>query len=166
MTHFQDAVDAFMQECFGPTISADRRERGHRFLEESLELVQALGGTREEALQLVDYVFGRPVGEPRQEVGGVMVTLAALCNAWSAAATEGRMTILVDGEIDIETCAEVELARCWEIIERIREKYKTKPKFGPLPGTVLCPTAIGPWFGARADTAVCSRCGRLVTEHT
>ena len=39
----------------------------HRFLEEALELVQACGATASEAHQLVDYVYGRPVGEPAQE---------------------------------------------------------------------------------------------------
>ncbi len=42
------------------------------------ELVQAVGTSREDALRLVEYVYTRPVGELRQEIGGVMVTLAAL----------------------------------------------------------------------------------------
>lgn len=116
---YQQRVDDWMQACFGPAISADRTERNHRFLEESLELTQALGCTREEAHQLVDYVFGRPVGEPAQEVGGVMVTLAALCNA-------ARIDVLVAGDN--------ELTRCWQKIEKIRAKQAAKPKFGPLPG--------------------------------
>lgn len=129
MTHFQDGVDAFMHECFGPVATADRPQRAHRFLEEALELFQAVGCSRDEAYQLVDYVFSRPVGEKTQEVGGVMVTLAALCNAWGFERVAGRPV-----EIDIETCAEKELARCWTVIEKIREKHKAKPKFGPLPG--------------------------------
>ena len=78
---FQQRVQPWMAACFGPEISADRIERNHRFLEEALELVQANGCTQSEALQLVGYVFGRPVGELQQEAGGVMVTLAALCLA-------------------------------------------------------------------------------------
>ncbi|MDC6128597.1 hypothetical protein PPH41_11610 [Burkholderia gladioli] len=78
---FQARVQPWMLECFGPTIAADTIERNHRFLEEALELVQSLGCTASEAHQLVDYTFGRPIGEPAQEVGGVMVTLAALCLA-------------------------------------------------------------------------------------
>lgn len=148
MTHFQDAVDAFMQACFGAAISADRPERSHRFVEESLELGQALGCTREAAHQLVDYVFSRPVGEPRQEVGGVMVTLAALCNANSVDEGGGRIAL----DLDIETCGEEELARCWTIIDRIREKRLTKPKLGPLPGGLLhcdgCAPERACWGGA------------------
>jgi hypothetical protein len=79
--HFQYRVEPWMMATFGPTIAADTKERNFRFLEESLELVQSLDCTREEAHSLVDYVFNRKVGHPPQEVGGVMTTLAALCLA-------------------------------------------------------------------------------------
>jgi hypothetical protein len=119
MRRYQEQVDQWMQECFGPEVAGDVPERNHRFLEEALELVQANGCTSEAAHQLVDYVFGRPVGVRTQEIGGVMVTLAALCNT---------------GRIDMELCGRVELLRCWEVIETIRAKQKAKPAFGPLPG--------------------------------
>jgi len=78
---FEARVQLWMLACFGAEIAADAQERNHRFLEEALELVQACGATQSEAHQLVDYVYGRPVGDKHQEVGGVMVTLAALCLA-------------------------------------------------------------------------------------
>jgi hypothetical protein len=108
-----------MQECFGPEISANKVERNHRFLEEALELVQSLDCSKDEALQLVEYVYGRSAGEPQQEVGGVNVTLAAL---WLA------------NDLDMHQCGETELARIWTKVEQIREKQKAKPKTGPLPG--------------------------------
>lgn len=120
---FQDFVDDWMQACFGPEIAEDKQERNHRFLEESLELVQACGTTAAEAHQLVDYVFGRPVGDVRQEVGGVMVTLATLCN--------------VQDVLIIDHAAGVELARCWKNIEKIRQKQASKPKHSPLPAEPL-----------------------------
>lgn len=116
---FQKRVDAWIQACFGPEIGADKTERNHRFIEEALELVQAGGCTVSEAHQLVDYVFNRPVGELNQEVGGVMNTLASLCN--------------VHG-IDLDAAAETELARVWTKVEKIRAKSVTKPKHSPLPG--------------------------------
>lgn len=80
---FQARVIDFMLGCFGRKVAADTIERNHRFLEEALELVQALGCSASEAHQLVDYVFGRPIGDSHQETGGVLVTLAALCSSAS-----------------------------------------------------------------------------------
>ncbi len=116
---FQARVAPWMLECFGEMIAGDKEERSHRFLEEALELVQACGTTADEAHQLVDYVFGRDVGEKPQEVGGVQVTLAALCLAQ---------------RLDMHECGEAELARVWTKVEKIRAKQAAKPKFGPLPG--------------------------------
>lgn len=116
--NFQVRVDAWIQHCFGAAIGADKVERNHRFIEEALELVQAGGCTRSEAHQLVDYVYGRPVGELGQEVGGVMNTLAALCTAQG---------------VDLSAEAEKELARVWTKSDAIRAKQATKPKHSPLP---------------------------------
>ena len=86
-----------------------------------MELVQACGCTQFEAYQLVNYVFSRPVGDTPQEVGGVMLTLAALCH------TQG---------IDMIECGETELARVWTKVEQIRAKQAAKPKHSPLPLSV------------------------------
>jgi hypothetical protein len=120
-TPFQRRVQAWVLHCFGPVVAGDKVERNHRFLEESLELVQSLGCTAAEAHELVDYVFNRPVGEPVQEAGGVMVTLA---------------TLLEVNRISMTAAGEQELARISapEIVEKIRAKQATKPKHGPLPG--------------------------------
>ena len=115
---FQNRVAPWMQACFGPEISSDVSERNHRFLEEALELVQAKGCSASEAHQLVDYVYSRDVGEPHQEVGGVMVTLAALCLA---------------ADLDMQQAGEDELARIWTKVEKIRAKQAAKPKNSPLP---------------------------------
>lgn len=121
---FQERVQPWMMECFGPMIAGDREERNHRFLEEALELVQACGCSASEAHQLVDYVYGRPIGEKPQEVGGVMVTLAALCLAH---------------DIDLHQAAEIELARIWTKVEAIRAKQAAKPKHSPLPEAEVVP---------------------------
>ncbi|WP_197672302.1 hypothetical protein [Cupriavidus nantongensis] len=115
---FQTRVQPWMMECFGAQIAADQQERNHRFLEEALELVQACGATASEAHQLVDYIYGRPVGDKHQEAGGVMVTLAALC--------------LAQG-LDMDAAGEAELARIWTKVEQIRAKQAAKPKHSPLP---------------------------------
>lgn len=117
MGTFQQRVQPWMQACFGSEIASDRIERNHRFLEEALELVQSLGCTESEAQQLVSYVYRRPVGDPPQEAGGVMVTLAALCLA---------------AGLDMHAAGEGELARVWQKIDKIRAKQAAKPKHSPL----------------------------------
>jgi NTP pyrophosphatase (non-canonical NTP hydrolase) len=123
---FQKRVHAWMMECFSMEICRDRQERNHRFIEEALELVQACGCTASEAHQLVDYVYGRDQGDINQEVGGVMVTLAALCLA---------------NDIDMHSGGETELARVWTKIDQIRAKQAGKPKHSPLPQSVAAPPA-------------------------
>jgi len=118
MKAFQLGVLNWCLHTFGPDVTRDKTERNHRFFEESIELVQSLGCSRSEAYQLVDYVFDRPGGDPPQEVGGVMVTLAALCNA---------------SDMDLEDCSSVELARVWIKVDQIRAKSASKPKHSPLP---------------------------------
>lgn len=117
---YQHRVNGWMMECFSMEVCRDKMERNHRFLEEALELVQSNGCTASEAHQLVDYTFSRPVGEIKQECGGVMVTLAALCLA---------------SDIDMAECGEVELSRILkpEVMEKIRAKQSVKPKHSPLP---------------------------------
>jgi NTP pyrophosphatase (non-canonical NTP hydrolase) len=114
MVSYQDRCDKWLVECFGEVVARDKVERNHRFVEESLELVQACDITKEEVLKIVDYVFDRPKGEIGQEVGGVMNTLAALCVAHG---------------VDLERAADRELERCWEKIDKIRAKRLAKPDF-------------------------------------
>jgi hypothetical protein len=118
MKKFQAGVGSWMQFCFGSIISSNAQERNHRFLEEALELVQSCGCTQDEAYQLVNYVFTRPVGDKEQETGGVLVTLAALCNAHN---------------LDMHACGDSELSRIWSKVEEIRTKQAAKPKHSPLP---------------------------------
>lgn len=115
---FQQRVAPWLIQCFGEVVANDGKERNDRFLEEALELVQSLGYSAHEAHQLVDYVFGRAVGDPPQEIGGVMVTLAALCRAHG---------------LDMAYCGDVELERVWGMVEKIRAKQAAKPVNSPLP---------------------------------
>lgn len=126
---FQRQVRAWAVACFGEEIANDKIERNHRFLEEALELVQALGCTASEAHQLVDYTYGRPVGDAPQEVGGVMTTLAALCAAHG---------------FNMDTQANAELLRIWTLIHKIRAKQAAKPKHSPLPAAPTSDVARQP----------------------
>lgn len=115
---YQKRVEEWLKACFPLSVRSDRGERTHRFLEEALELAQANGCTHGDALALVNYVFGRPSGQPAQEVGGVMVTLASLCSA---------------SGIDMNEAGDRELERNWTRIEQIRAKQQSKQHGSPLP---------------------------------
>lgn len=121
LSQFQQTIAGWMYTCFGPRISEDSPERNFRFFEEATELVQSGGMSRADAHSLVDYVYDRPVGVLPQEVGGVMVTLAALCQAH---------------RVDLELAAVDEMRRIHDpaVMNKIRAKQATKPHRSPLPG--------------------------------
>lgn len=116
---FQPRVVRWVFECFGHTAATDKTERIHRFTEEALELAQACGASAKDCHQLVDYVYGRPIDPPEREVGGVMLTLAALCYSHG---------------LSMDLCGEAELKRAKGNIDKIRQKQAAKPAIGPLPG--------------------------------
>jgi hypothetical protein len=121
---FQRGVSSWMDQCFIPSLYSNMTERGDRLLEEVLELLQSHGYDRTRVATLVDYVYSRPVGDPRQEVGGVMVTLAGYC--WIA-------------KIDMQAEGDRELARITQpdVMARIRAKQEAKAAIEfdtPLPG--------------------------------
>ncbi len=129
---FQAGVAEWMGQCFLPSLYSNMTERGDRLLEEVLELLQAHGYDKTRVATLVDYVFGRPVGEPAQEVGGVMVTLAGYC--WVAG-------------LDMHAAGDAELARINqpEVMDKIRRKQEAKNALHfdtPLPGD---PAATEDW---------------------
>jgi hypothetical protein len=117
---FQARVGNWMLDCFTPEIAEDRVERGDRFLEEVFELLQWMGYDPARIDRLRAYVWGRPVGEGPQEVGGVMVCLAALCNAVG---------------ISLGNAAETELERINDpaTMAKIRAKQAAKPPMSPEP---------------------------------
>jgi hypothetical protein len=118
---FQTRVTAWVLETFGKNIA--NRDRGGssglsedaRFMEEALELFQALGNTPEHLWHLAQDVYAKPPGDPRQELGGVQTTLAALSSAHGLDMVEAR---------------EAELARMWTDCDAIRAKSAGKPKYG------------------------------------
>lgn len=75
----QRSIHDWVCETFGAVCADAPFERIRRFVEEALELAQALDLPREDAHKLVDFVYDRPKGEVHQEVGGVSFSLLALC---------------------------------------------------------------------------------------
>ncbi len=141
---FQAGVAEWMGQCFLASLYSNMTERGDRLLEEVLELLQAHGYDKARIPTLVDYVFGRPVGEPAQEVGGVMVTLAGYC--WVAG-------------LDMHAAGDAELARINQpdVMAKIRAKQEAKNALHfdtPLPGNAATsPPAQAVDLGQQQDAA-------------
>lgn len=67
--------------CFGVAHCTNRGVRTIRFIEEAIELCQAMGISKEQVHKAVEVVYSRPKGEFSQEVGGVEMTLSVLCTS-------------------------------------------------------------------------------------
>lgn len=115
IAEFQRTATGWALMCFGKVVVESREERADRVLEETLELMQAAGMAKERVLQLVEYVYNRPVGELPQEVGGTLVTLAAFCSAHG---------------LKMEDLARDELVRCMSKTSQIRAKHLLKRQAG------------------------------------
>lgn len=111
---FQKRVYPWTVETFGYAKSMSLKERRQRIMEEAIELLQAMGGDEEEVVQMAAYVFGRPIGDPYQEFGGLQVCMAAGANALG---------------IDMDQAREDELSRCIDKVDVIRRKNLDKPTF-------------------------------------
>ena len=111
---YQDRVVEWAVECFGKADAFNETMRVFRFLEEALELAQACGCNRAAAERVLAYVYDRPAGEPKQEVGGTMVSLAVLCEAFG---------------MNMSDCAEDEYSRVLGKVEQIRSRHAAKPDF-------------------------------------
>ena len=112
---FQRRVANWCAKTFKDGMLWHRKERTLRFLEEALELVFATGLVSvPEVIDMLQYVMHRPMGEIGNEVGGNMVTLALLCEAFNE---------------DLWVNAEKELQRIDtpEMREKIRLKHADKP---------------------------------------
>jgi len=94
MILYQERVESWMFKTFGQEITYDKKERSHRFAEEAMELLQATGYTKEELQNMIDYVYDRPVGEIKQEVGGTIHCLSALCTAHSIVMSHEALTVM------------------------------------------------------------------------
>lgn len=111
---FQARVFPWTLKTFGPTLTLSLKERRQRVAEESVELLQSCGASKEEIIGIVEHVMSRPMGEPRQEAAGLQVCLAALCNTMN---------------INMDECREEEFERCKDKVSKIRDKNLMKPTF-------------------------------------
>ena len=116
---YQKRVRDWLVACFGSRFADPDQERAARLMEESIELFHAQGKSFEDLIILAKRVYSRPAGDPKRELGDVMVTLAAVAE--------------ING-IEMVEAGEEALVRNWENIEAIRAKQVSKPTGTVLPG--------------------------------
>ncbi|PKR50449.1 hypothetical protein [Thalassospira marina] len=105
---YQARTGRWVETCFGIEGCDDVAGRATRFLEDALALYQAAGGTLDDATKLIGHVSCKPVSDPEQETGSVILSLAALSNARN---------------INMLHAGEKELDRVWHMFPRIRAKH-------------------------------------------
>lgn len=97
-------------------VAVSKMERARRFIEEAVELVQAVGLERDVVHRIVDHVYGKPVGKLSVEVGGAGLTLIALAQAL---------------EISAEEAEKIEFERALSIsAEEFKERHARKVEAG------------------------------------
>lgn len=128
---FQNHAGRWALYCFDRNLVFNVAERNYRLLEEALEVVQSRALSRAEAHALVDFVFDKPAGDPKSEVGDLIISTAVVCH------TAGY---------DMTEVAEDALARCWKNVDRIKAKQGTKLRFSPScaagPAPIVPPPSI------------------------
>lgn len=112
-SNLQARIDEWVWSTFGEESALNGQERTLRHVEESVELAQAVGLSREQLHRLVDYVFERPKGRPPQEAAGAALTLYAAASALG---------------FNLEVVLERELTRVQDpvVIERCRRRQAEK----------------------------------------
>ena len=109
----QKRVVDWVRSTFDEATQANTAERALRFVEEAIELGQAVGVPRRDIDRLADRVYGNPPGEASKEVAGCGITLLSI------AGTLGVDFLGV-------TSAEIERLEAPEMRERARRRQHEK----------------------------------------
>lgn len=110
--NYQILAFAWLCRCFGKEIARNKRERAFRFGEEAIELLQASELSKDDVINLVNYVYSREIGDPVDEIGGAIVCLTVLAEVHN---------------VDLEMASEHALQKCEVNSEKIRTKGIAKP---------------------------------------
>lgn len=78
---WQKRVAAWCAAAFGADHSSNVEQRGLRLAEEAIEAAQAAGCDPATIHKLVDYIYAKPAGELKQELGGVGLCVLAMADA-------------------------------------------------------------------------------------
>ncbi len=97
--------------ALGRDVARSKRQRALRFVEEAIELAQAIGISEHEVIDEARNIYSVPAHGVEREIGGVLVTLAVLCEAYG---------------LNMEKIGEDTLADNHKRLDQIREKQKSK----------------------------------------
>lgn len=125
LTNLADRTARWVVRTFGLPNLTDRRERARRIVEEAIEVAQSEGIDEARVRRLVERVYSRPVGMIGDEIGGLLLTIAA----WQA--NTPSMSPFVEAERLLSTKLEPGDP------ERFRAKHADKVAAGvglPMPG--------------------------------
>lgn len=86
----QAETHAWCVAAFGDHDARSIPQRGLRLMEEAIETAQACGCDPAILHRLIDHVYAKPIGELRQELGGLGVTLLGLAEAAGISADEAE----------------------------------------------------------------------------
>lgn len=113
---YQERVQTWISDTFDPDQVTNIPERCFRFVEEAIELAQALGMQREDMYRLITRTYGREPGNVFSEIGDVAITLNGLSTAVN---------------IDMIAAAEAGLSNNIKNAQAIREKWLNKIAISP-----------------------------------
>lgn len=79
--YWQQRVADWCRNAFGEEHASNIEQRGLRLVEEAIEAGQAAGCDPATLHKLIDYIYAKPAGELRQELGGVGLCVLAMASA-------------------------------------------------------------------------------------
>lgn len=92
--YWQARVAAWVANAFGAEHANNVEQRGLRLVEEAIEAGQAAGCDPATLHKLIDYIYAKPPGDLRQELGGVGLCVLAMADAAGFSADDAeRMEI-------------------------------------------------------------------------
>lgn len=107
---FQSRAGVWLRACLGDHDTEDLNQTRHRFLEASLRLIAAAGGSRESVSLPAEQIFANDGASLEPAVGRVLISLSALCS---------------QQHIPMMECAERELDRAWTAMGEFRAQRES-----------------------------------------
>ncbi len=117
INYLAEEAARWVKETFGHAVYRSPKERALRLLEEAVELAQSSGVYRDQAVKVLEHVYAKPKGNPRDELVDVFFCTLVYAN-------------LAEVKLGEEVIEEQRLIWSNEMMTRIQNKYEDKIKKG------------------------------------